>query len=49
MKKRKEKQHTNHKDLVCPNCRTTGQVRTRIRTGERVCYRCGYVWKEENK
>lgn len=33
--------------LRCPRCGTRGRVRTRIKTGERVCAFCGYVAKPE--
>jgi len=31
--------------LRCPECRTT-KIRTRVRTGEHVCERCGNIWKD---
>ena len=27
----------------CPNCGYAGKIRTRIRTKDRVCERCGYI------
>lgn len=33
-------------ELRCPKCSSTN-VRTRLRTGNRICYRCGYVGEPE--
>ncbi len=33
-------------ELRCPKCNSTN-VQTRLRTGNRVCRRCGYIGKPE--
>ena len=39
--------HTHIKfELRCPKCNSR-TIQTRIRTGDRVCRRCGYIGKAE--
>ena len=34
--------------IVCPKCGMSHNYR-RISTGEQVCQKCGYVWKQKKK
>jgi transposase-like protein len=34
-------------ELKCPKCKSS-QTRYRIKTEDRICYSCGYVWKINN-
>jgi hypothetical protein len=42
MKKAQTKKAAHVEPIRCENCRST-QVNTRIKTNERICYKCGHV------
>ncbi len=34
--------------LRCPRCKST-QTRSRVKTGDRICYSCGNIYKVEEE